>query len=158
VETQWTIGKGISLFPIGWRPGGKCAHTAHHVSTFIWAFPIVYPLLCGIPKDSVVEPKLIVSASAPTSALWVPVYTAFKIICWFFIIFIKDYRLNSLVLILFNMNYDLIYYFIMTQSRELEPNLHISAPVRVKSFRLLATPVVAPAPQHCPSETTSMVS
>jgi hypothetical protein len=32
------------------------------------------------------------------------------------------------------MNYDLIYYFSMTQSQELEPKLHISAPVPVKSF------------------------
>jgi hypothetical protein len=37
-----------------------------------------------------------------------------------------------ILLILFNMNYDIIYYFSMTRSWEPEPKLHKSAPV--KSF------------------------
>jgi hypothetical protein len=34
--------EGVSLFAVGWRPGGKCTH---QVSTFVWAFPKVSPLL-----------------------------------------------------------------------------------------------------------------
>ncbi len=35
--------KGVSLYPIGWRLGGKFTH---RVSTFVWAFPMMSLLLC----------------------------------------------------------------------------------------------------------------
>ncbi len=38
VETGWALNQGFSLFPIAWRPGGKCTHLVY---TFVWAFPLL---------------------------------------------------------------------------------------------------------------------
>ncbi len=84
--------------------------------------------------SSVAKPKLFVSAPifkkfpAPIAALWVPVFTAYKWKSRFFMIFTKEYWLDSLFFILFSsMNYDLIHYFSLTRSREPEPKLQYNS-------------------------------
>ncbi len=105
-----------------------------------------YPVM----NTSVAEPKQFVSAPAPapTWALWVPVFTAFKWKGGFFMTFRKNI---DLIQFFDPIQYELWLNTLLDFDLEPEPGARARARAKTSVYRLrpkVAAPAPAPAPQH----------